>query len=537
MPSDDNGKPIHTNEHPNPSCHYNAYKFDDQGERKLPTWGSCFHDNELSDDSAPYLNFHGTDGLELVMGLLDQDLSILTPGGLVDIIGGLLNFPSDTRLEDHDCQARFGRVLEPLPRVEIPPFEPSGDHDPATTEEYTNHLCEQEVAEGEINRAALEVDCPRLEQYNLFADADDPRSLPHEGGVPFVLNTKLFSDYATKYRVAFIPPGEQAVYRDGQDGNNVNGTIDFPVGTVIAKTFAFTDEANGGEELVETRLLIKRTSQSGKAFWAGLPYIWEQQDGEMVARFAPGGGSRAVHWHYRDANTGQVVSGETAGYSVPNANQCITCHGNDDRPGGSAPIGPKPRNLNRAYQPESSFMGTAGQAGFPRVNQLQYWIDQGLLAGAPDLELDGQGVATNIERLPRWNVPGDGGASAHSAADVEQRVRAYLEVNCQHCHNDKGAASNTGYYLDHYRAVDAGYGICKKPTATGGGSCGRQHVVVPGSSADSIVACRLAAENDPQRMMPPIARSVAHNEASALMNQWIDTVVDGDYTNAGGCAN
>ncbi len=448
----------------------------------------------------------------------------------------LVELPSDTRLEDHDCQARFGRVLEPLPRVEIPPFEPSGDHDPATTEEYTNHLCEQEVAEGEINRAALEVDCPRLEQYNLFADADDPRSLPHEGGVPFVLNTKLFSDYATKYRVAFIPPGEQAVYRDGQDGNNVNGTIDFPVGTVIAKTFAFTDEANGGEELVETRLLIKRTSQSGKAFWAGLPYIWEQQDGEMVARFAPGGGSRAVHWHYRDANTGQVVSGETAGYSVPNANQCITCHGNDDRPG-AAP------HRAQAPQPEprlpagKQLHGHRRPGRLPRVNQLQYWIDQGLLAGAPDLELDGQGVATNIERLPRWNVPGDGGASAHSAADVEQRVRAYLEVNCQHCHNDKGAASNTGYYLDHYRAVDAGYGICKKPTATGGGSCGRQHVVVPGSSADSIVACRLAAENDPQRMMPPIARSVAHNEASALMNQWIDTVVDGDYTNAGGCAN
>ncbi|WP_238400896.1 parallel beta-helix domain-containing protein [Alloalcanivorax marinus] len=537
VPQDENGKPLHTNEHPNPSCHYNAYKFDDQGERKQPTWGSCIHDNELSDDSAPYLNFHGTDGLELVMGLLDQDLSILTPGGLVDIIGGLLNFPSDTRLEDHDCQARFGRGLEPLPRVEIPPFEPSGDYDPATTEEYIAHLCEQEVEEGEVNRAALEVDCPLLSQYNLFADAEDPRSLPHEGGVPFVLNTKLFSDYATKYRVAFIPPGEQAVYRDGQDGNNLNGAIDFPVGTVIAKTFAFTDEANGSEELVETRLLIKRTSQSGKAFWAGLPYIWEQQDGEMVARFAPGGGSRAVHWHYRDANTGQVVSGETAGYSVPNANQCITCHGNDDRPAGSAPIGPKPRNLNRAYQPESTFMGTSGQAGFPRVNQLQYWIDQGLLAGTPDLELDGQGVATNIERLPRWNVPGDGGAAAHSAADVEQRVRAYLEVNCQHCHNDKGAASNTGYYLDHYRDVDAGYGVCKKPTATGGGSCGRQHVLVPGSSADSIVACRLAAENDPQRMMPPIARSVAHDEASALMNQWIDTVVDGDYTNAGGCTN
>lgn len=535
VPRDGNGKPIHTNEHPNPSCHYNAYKFDDQGQRKQPTWGSCFHDNELSDDSAPYLNFHGTDGLELVMGLLDQDLSILTPGGLLDIVGGLLNFPSDTDLSDHDCQARFGEVLAPLPRVEIPPFEPSGDYDPATSEEYIAYLCEQEVEEGEINRAALDVDCPRLEQYNLFADPHDPRSLPHEGGVPFVLNTKLFSDYATKYRVAFIPPGEPAVYRDGQDGNNVNGAIDFPVGTVIAKTFAFTDEANGTEELVETRLLIKRTSQSGKAFWAGLPYIWEEQDGERVARFTPAGGSRAVHWHYRDANTGQLLSGDTEAYSVPNANQCITCHGNDDRPGGSAPIGPKPRNLNRAYQPESAFMGSDGQGGFPRVNQLQYWIDQGLLAGAPDLVLDGEGVATNIERLPRWNLPGDGGLTANSPADVEQRLRAYLEVNCQHCHNDKGAASNTGYYLDHFREVDAGYGICKKPTATGGGSCGRQYVVVPGNSAESIVSCRLAAEHDPQRMMPPIARSIAHDEAAALLDQWINTVVDGDYTNAGGC--
>jgi hypothetical protein len=36
-------------------------------------------------------------------------------------------------------------------------------------------------------------------------------------------------------------------------------------------------------------------------------------------------------------------------------------------------------------------------------------------------------------------------------------------------------------------------------------------------------------------MMPPIARSVAHDGATALMRQWINTVVDGDYDNAGGC--
>lgn len=535
VPSDERGKPLHTNKHPNPSCHYNAYKFDDNGERILPAWGSCIHDNQFSQDSEPYLNFHGTSGLEAVMALTEQDLSILSPSGLQSVLQGLLNMPSDTDLSEHNCQERFGQDLPTLPRVEIPPFERSGDFDPAPSPERVEALCNAEIADDEINRDALAVDCPRLEQYNLFADATDPRSMPHEGGVPFVLNSKLFSDYATKYRVAFIPPGTKAIYRDGQDGANLNSAIHFPEGTVIAKTFAFTDESNGTEVPVETRLLIKREGESGKTFWAGLPYIWEENDqGEQEAVLSMGGGTVAAEWHYRDANSDKLLSGSTDSYSVPNANQCITCHGNNDQSAGSPPIGPKPRNLNRSYAPESAFMGKDGQGGFPQVNQLQYWTDQGLLSGTPTLDIT-NGVATNIERLPHWNVPGDGGETAGSNADIEQRVRAYLEVNCQHCHNDRGAASNTGYYLDHLREVDASYGVCKKPTATGGGACGRQHVLVPGSADSSIVSCRVAAEDNPQRMMPPIARSVTHDEASTLLDQWVNEVVDSSYANGDAC--
>src|SRR5690606_6518877 len=144
------------------------------------------------------------------------------------------------------------------PRVTIPPFQRSGTVDPAPSAEYINRLCSKPARSGVVNRDALAVNCPTLDQYNLFADPHDPRSTPNEGGVPFVLNSKLFSDYATKYRVAFVPPGTRAVYVDGQGGSNVNGTLHFPTGTVIAKTFAFTDESTGTEELVETRLLIKR---------------------------------------------------------------------------------------------------------------------------------------------------------------------------------------------------------------------------------------------------------------------------------------
>ncbi len=85
--------------------------------------------------------------------------------------------------------------------------------------------------------------------------------------------------------------------------------------------------------------------------------------------------------------------------------------------------------------------------------------------------------------------------------------------------------------------MDAGYGICKKPTATGGGSCGRQHIVVPGDADSSIVSCRLADDSDPQRRMPPIARSVTHAEGVELLDYWINNVVDTDYENGDACGN
>ncbi|MDX1497549.1 MAG: parallel beta-helix domain-containing protein, partial [Salinisphaeraceae bacterium] len=42
IPADEDGKPIQGNQYPNPSCRYNAYKFDEQGERIKPLWwASC----------------------------------------------------------------------------------------------------------------------------------------------------------------------------------------------------------------------------------------------------------------------------------------------------------------------------------------------------------------------------------------------------------------------------------------------------------------------------------------------------------------
>lgn len=537
IPADEDGKPIQGNQFPNPDCRYNAYKFDDASERKKPQWWfSCIDaNNTFDDDSLTYANFNGLKGLELLTATPDP-----TNLGLADvqnILGGAAGFPASLDMSPHDCVAAYGKNLEPLPPVVIPPFTPSGNIDPAPAADVVERLCNAVVPAGRINAEAFSVDCPTLDNYQLFADPQDPMSMPNGRGVPFVLNSKLFSDYSSKYRVAYIPEGSQAIYRDGND--NVNATILFPVGTIVAKTFAFPNETTGEEIPIETRLLIKRQRRDGAVFWSGLEYIWEtQSDGRKVAVLRQAGATTSVEWDYHDVNTGQRYVGSTDSYRMPNANECLICHANDDAETGSAPIGPKPRNLNRPYASDSPIVQDSNRHPVAGRNQLVWWCDNGLMTNCPDMQVDPlTRYVSNIERNPIFNVPGDSGFLPDSGADIEARVRSYLEVNCAHCHNSRGLAQNTGFYLDVFRPVDDTYGICKGPTASGTeGRGGREFDIVPGSAADSILPYRLGPEAMTlAAMMPPLARSAVHQEAFELISRWIDEVVDDTYANADAC--
>jgi len=506
---------------------YNAYKFDSSDERKKPSMWICIENNtHAGSPLAPdFANFHGLRGLDTLIGAITDPAQLADPDFLPGLISGIPEFPADTDVSRHQCQTQYGATLASMPAVELETYTlPEGGSD-RPTEEQIAALCGRDTA-GAINWEALAaVDCPDLASYHLFDDPENP-SENSNGGIPYDLNTRLFSDYARKYRFVFMPPGEAAVYHDGSE--DVNATYDFPVGTVIAKTFSFPDEGNGTIDHVETRLLIKREDDDGTVKWVGLPYIWKNDDAATrVAALSKGGGTAAVAWNYTDAHSGNLHQGSTESYNIPNAAQCVTCHGNTHRPAGAAPIGPKPRNLNKPYAYDGAGM----------QNQIAYWVDRNLLSGAPaDLGVDANTmIATNVERIPYFEVPGDGGETAGSDADLEQRIRGYLEVNCAHCHNEGGAASNTGLYLDYFREVNSSYGICKTPTAAGAGSGGRPHDIQPGSSADSIMPFRMGS-NDVEARMPPIARSIVHDEALALLQQWIDEVVDSDYPD-GSCAS
>jgi hypothetical protein len=117
----------------------------------------------------------------------------------------------------------------------------------------------------------IEAPVPRtLSAWHLFT-SHSPALQPNRGVTPYDLNTPLFSDYSDKFRFVWMPPGTSARYAD-------DGPFEFPVGTVLAKTFAFpiavrsaggqsTDgHAQAMDRLIETRLLVH-----AKTGWVGLP--------------------------------------------------------------------------------------------------------------------------------------------------------------------------------------------------------------------------------------------------------------------------
>lgn len=495
---DERGRPNYDRPDKEPTCKYNAWKFNAQGQLKKPENGLCITNNKHdgSPMTTPFLNAH----------LSRTDLTPETAQMLVA--------PGSTDLAPHNCDL----PTRALPVLKLPYPIKAEEQQPSAAE--VQKACSAVVA-GKINWAALaKYNCPELSQYGLFSEPNNPLSAgtgqaDNAAVMPYELNTTLFTDYASKYRVIFLPstPGGVALpakYKDSRQG--ITATLDFPTGTVIAKTFTFRKEDSAGklisENVVETRLLIKRETSAGLN-WVGLPYIWEKDASgkttKALLRLA--GGSASVSWDYLDPNPNVKKNGARARYTgtasqytIPAALNCISCHGGDDREAGSAPIGPKARNLDRGINKDLS-----GE------NQLAFMVRKGWLNEVP---------ATHDAKLSVWDLPGSTGEVAGSAMDVHKRVRSYLEVNCMHCHNPNGGGSNSGLFLDSFRTVDKRYGICKKPVAAGRGSGGFKHDIVLGQAGSSILPFRVGSAEAGIRM-PSIARTVVHGEASALINDWV----------------
>ena len=363
--------------------------------------------------------------------------------------------------------------------------------------------------------ALLNNNCTNLSDYNLFTDPADSTNNPTEGGIPYDLSTALFTDYATKYRFIFVPVGETVTYSDDE-------VMDFPIGSVLVKTFALPDNtANraGNETVIETRLLVHR-----EAGWIALPYLWDDTND---AKFIVTGKAVPVSI----THDGSPL---TFNYDVPKATACNECHAivpmlqdeNDIRPSIFMPIGPKARFLNNNYDYPS---GTE--------NQLTYWEDAGILTGAPILKssIDTAAVFHDADTIVATKSEID----ALSSSELSTAARSYLDINCAHCHRSEltlteplyeGPAGDSGLRLEFNRIFDplsTDFGICKTALAGGGGVGHDEHPldIVPGHSEVSYLPYRMSSLEGSHKM-PELGRSTVHHEGVYLISKWIDDMAE-----------
>ena len=305
-----------------------------------------------------------------------------------------------------------------------------------------------------------------LSQFRFFTDGIGHR--PNDRVIGYELNTPLFSDYAVKNRFVYVPEGQSARYTD-------NGSFDFPVGSAFIKSFGYPADfrdPNSKIRWIETRVLLRR-----KSGWVALPYVWNADGSDAI--LARAGRRRPVSWTDASGDTREIS------YRVPNQNQCKSCHSLNNE---IALIGPSARNLND---------GT----------RLAQWVDWSILDRAP----------TDAPRIPVWDDENDG--------SLDERARAYLDVNCAHCHNALGSASNSGLFLAYEETSAISRGILKRPVAAGRGSGGFDFDIEPGHPERSILLYRMES-SDPGIAMPELGRELLHAEGIALIRRYIAEMDD-----------
>ena len=234
-----------------------------------------------------------------------------------------------------------------------------------------------------------------------MVSVDGGAVVPNGGVTPYDLNTPLFSDYAVKVRTVWLPENTHVNYV-------ADARFEFPVGTVITKSFGFPADFRSQSapvKWVETRVLVHATEG-----WKATSYVWD--DAQRDARVSVGG--EILSLSFVDAH-GQT---QRPAYLVPSQAQCKKCHAND---GAMITLGPWAGQLNRDF---SYADGTE--------NELARWSRLGLLAGAPP--------PAKAPRLPAFDDPSQGSVTA--------RARAYLQANCAYCHNGTGEARTSGLVLN-----------------------------------------------------------------------------------------
>ncbi|QNJ97956.1 fibronectin type III domain-containing protein [Constantimarinum furrinae] len=277
---------------------------------------------------------------------------------------------------------------------------------------------------------------------------------PASGVQLYEINSTLFTDHAAKQRLIKLPNGSSMEF------NNSDLLPNFPNNTLIAKTFYYNvndQNPSEGKIIIETRILIKQ--EEG---WQVGNYIWNESQTEATLRDT----GSTIPISYIDINgTTQNID-----YQIPSTQDCFQCHNNTNE---TFPIGMKLRSMN--FVP--SYTGQ---------NQLDYFIANGLLTGLSN--------TSQVSVLPDWQD--------ETNFSLSERARAYIDINCAHCHSPGGSVPPV-YNLDlRYETSFGASGIF---------------------DAREEIEARFAS-TIPLYRMPLLGRTIVHEDALQLISDYVDSL-------------
>ena len=269
----------------------------------------------------------------------------------------------------------------------------------------------------------------------------------------YEINSTLFTDYSEKQRLIRFPNGQAMRY------NESDFLPIFPDNTLIAKTFFYYNDVQNpgmGKKIIETRILLKIEGN-----WHLGNYVWNATQSEATYSEI---GSVVPISYIDESGANQNID-----YIIPSQQDCVTCHNNSSV---IIPIGPKLRSMN--FVPS-----------YTNLNQLEYLIANGMLEG---LESSSQ-----ISVLPDW--------TNDVLYSLEERSRAYIDINCAHCHQPGGDVSNFD--------IDFRY---ETPYGETGIYVNRGEIEARIQSVD------------PAYRMPRLGRTVVHEEAVTMLLAYLDSL-------------
>jgi uncharacterized repeat protein (TIGR03806 family) len=307
----------------------------------------------------------------------------------------------------------------------------------------------------------------RLSDTGLFASVADHRPAP--GVIPYSVRAAGWADGAHSERFMAVPGDEKVNYEGRRSWS-------FPDGTALVQTLSL--ERTGPPETrfrVETRVLLRQQGE-----WAAYSYRWnaDQTEAELVAKqgaeaeFALGGDStptvRRQAWRF------------------PSRAECLACHSR----AASFVLGLSEAQLNCDHD-----------YGSVHDNQLRTLHHIGLFSR----------TRKPSEKLDQLADPRD------PAAGLEDRVRAYLHVNCSACHMQAGGG-NAQMELTRTTARDRMNLIGARPQHDTFGLVNAM-LVAPQDPERSVLLHRLSRRGPGQ--MPPLVSKRVDEHAVQMFREWI----------------